>query len=172
MPVVVTVLIVGGAALFSPASAGAADSRGRSSVDSGEIRWEDETRFDDARKWSHSVWTNKDAGLTQIKIAPDSSWTITDLEWRDESRKDVSWIAQWRGKSGADQIVMNRAYLDDGKKYGKTAWRRIAAAHELGHALGLDHKANGTLMAKTIDKVASNARPTKADRDGYHRLWG
>ncbi|MET9656061.1 matrixin family metalloprotease [Streptomyces sp. NPDC006510] len=149
----------------------AADSRGRSSVDDHEIRWEDGTRFDDARKWAATAWYNDDYNLKKVKIAPDAWNTITDLEWQDDTRKDVSWVAQWRGKRGADSIVMNRAFLDDGKKFGSKAWRRKAAAHEMGHALGLGHKANGTLMSKTIDSIPSNARPTTTDRNGYHNLW-
>lgn len=57
----------------------AADSRGRSSVDSGAIRWEDGTKFDDARKWSATAWYNSKYKLTKIKIAPDAWNTITDL---------------------------------------------------------------------------------------------
>ncbi|MDX3377375.1 matrixin family metalloprotease [Streptomyces sp. ME02-6991-2A] len=150
----------------------AADSRGKSSVDSGEIRWEDGTKFDDARKWAATAWYNTEYKLTKIKIAPDAWNTITDLEWKDENRKDVSWVAQWRGKAGADAIVMNKAYLDDGKKYGTKAWRRKAAAHEMGHALGLGHRADGNLLAKTMGGLPSNARPTSTDRAGYNKLWG
>ncbi|WP_329614977.1 matrixin family metalloprotease [Streptomyces brevispora] len=66
---------------------------------------------------------------------------------------------------------MNGAFLGDGKKYGNKAARRKAAAHEMGHALGLDHKANGTLMAKTMGHISSDARPTTTDRNDYHALW-
>lgn len=159
------------AGVLLPAStAFAADSRGRSSVDDGEIRWEDETKFDDARKWAATAWYNDTYNLRKTKIAPDEWDTITDLEWKDENRTDVTWVAQWRGMSGADSIVMNKAYLDAGKKYGTTGWRRKAAAHEMGHALGLGHKANGTLMSTTIGYIVSNARPTVTDRNGYHNL--
>ncbi|MGY3205311.1 matrixin family metalloprotease [Streptomyces sp. TE5632] len=163
--------VVAGSLVPAPMAV-AADSRGRSSVDDGEIRWEDETKFDDARKWAATAWCNDQYNLKKIKIAPDAWNTVTDLEWKDETRKDVTWVAQWRGRAGADAIVMNRAFLDDGKKYGSKSWRRKAAAHEMGHVLGLDHKANGTLMSKTIGYVPSNARPAATDRNVYHKLWG
>ncbi len=66
---------------------------------------------------------------------------------------------------------MNKHFLNKGKKYGKKGWRRKAAAHELGHALGLKHKVNGTLMSKTIGYIPANARPTATDRKAYHDLW-
>ncbi|MFG2407156.1 hypothetical protein ACGFR8_22995 [Streptomyces brevispora] len=56
----------------------------------------------DARKWAATVWYNDDYNLKKVKIAPDAWNTIADLEWQDDTRKDVSWVAQWRGRSGAD----------------------------------------------------------------------
>ncbi|MGW3660772.1 matrixin family metalloprotease [Streptomyces sp. NPDC005151] len=141
-------------------------------MDDHEIRWEDDTKFDDARKWAHSAWYNSEYNLRAVKIAPDAWNTITDLEWEDTNRSDVKFLAAWQGRPGADRIMMNRYYLDDGKRYGATSWRRMTAAHELGHALGLGHKANGTLMATTIGYVAKTARPTTTDRNAYHALWG
>lgn len=168
---VVLCITVATLTLLGHATTATADSRGNSSVDNKEIRWEDETKFDDARKWAHTAWNNKKYNLTTIKIAPDEWDTITDLEWRDENRSDVRWVGAWGGLPGADRIYLNKHFLDTGKKYGKKGWRRKAAAHELGHALGFNHKVNGTLMSKTIGYIPANARPTATDRKAYHDLW-
>ncbi|MBV1935983.1 matrixin family metalloprotease [Streptomyces sp. BV286] len=165
------VVAVAVAVLGHPGTA-SADSRGHSSVDGKEIRWEDETKYDDARKWAATAWNNSQYGLTSIKIAPDEWDTIADLEWRDIKRADVKWVGGWAPRKGADRILLNTAFLDSGKKYGAKGWRRKAAAHELGHALGLTHKPNGTLMSKTIGYLPANARPVHTDRAAYHDLWG
>ncbi|WP_353940600.1 matrixin family metalloprotease [Streptomyces sp. HUAS MG91] len=155
---------------------GAKDSRGRSAVDGREVRWEDETKFNDAYRHAHKAWSTH--GLSQVKFRPDNASSIADLQWQDvNSTRDnfKGVLGQYAPHPGADTLYLNRAYLDRGKRYGDDMYRRMVAAHELGHALGFCHKNPDwypTLMAKEIDDVPTNAQPTSKDRANYHKLWG
>lgn len=149
-------------------------------MDGAELAWDDGTRFDDARSRAVKVWT---AGtLTKVRIKPDDATSYADLEWGDANSTSAKWrdvYGRWAAQHGTDQLLLNRAYLDDGKRYGKDVHRRRIAAHELGHALGFCHKDYGTGMypsllwadyghieGKKID------RPTETDIKAYHALWG
>ncbi|MFD8977195.1 MULTISPECIES: matrixin family metalloprotease [unclassified Streptomyces] len=159
---------------------GESDSRGRSSVDGREIAWDDESRFDDARKHAVKVWT---AGtLKQVTIKADGATSYADLEWRDTNQTGKGWksvYGKWDPNAGADYLWLNRAYLDDGKAYGTNEHRRRVAAHELGHALGFCHKEYGygqypsVMWAEygLIEGKKING-PTSADVKAYHALWG
>jgi predicted Zn-dependent protease len=71
---------------------------------------------------------------------------------------------------------MNDYYLKSRRpgKYDTPFYRRAAAAHELGHALGLCHKSavyGSSIMVKTADDIPS-IKPTSRDRGDYHKIWG
>ncbi|MFE2560531.1 hypothetical protein ACFXGT_31855 [Streptomyces sp. NPDC059352] len=159
---------------------GEVDSRGRSSVDGTELAWDEDSKFDDARKHAISVWT---AGtLKQVRIKPDGATTYADLEWRDANQTGAGWnlvYGKWDPNTGTDYLWLNRAYLDDGKSRGKTEHRRRVAAHELGHALGFCHKDYGNGLYPSvmwaeyglIEGKGING-PTPNDVKAYHALWG
>ncbi|MET8685632.1 hypothetical protein ABZV77_15560 [Streptomyces sp. NPDC004732] len=162
----------------APASCidGLRDSRARSSVDGNEIAWEDETRFDDARRHARRAWTRN--GLHRVKFPADDASRIADLEWSDVNTARAPWkniLGRWKGMPGTDAVQLNRAYLGAGKAYGDTRSRRMIAAHELGHALGFCHKnpaAYRSLLAPSTFDMPSDGRPTPRDRRNYHALWG
>lgn len=140
---------------------------GNDSVDGREIRWEDETQYDDARKHAINAWDN--SSLNKVNIAPDAWNTITDLEWRDANRTDVTWDGRWTPRTGADRIHLNVAFL---KGYSK-AKRRGVATHELGHALGInDHSTRGIIMCGNTQGRGSVTTPQAHDKTDYHSLWG
>ncbi len=94
--------------LAMPAAPAQAHFTGTDSVDGREIRYEDYTRFDEARLWAIQSWN----ALGSVKIAPDKWNTVTDLEFRDERRCDLDWGAWWQARKGADVIVFNTCVLE------------------------------------------------------------
>ncbi|MER5988874.1 hypothetical protein [Streptomyces sp. NPDC001787] len=154
---------------------GKSDSRGHSSVDGSEIAWEDETRYDDARKYAVKVWSD---GLDRVTFPQDDAVRVADLEWADTNETAGAWFnvgAAWSPGPGTDWIRMNSAYLGKGKPLGTTMGRRRVAAHELGHALGFCHKAvsgPASLMKRRLADQPPNGRPTRTDRKNYRALWG
>ncbi|MFE1903378.1 matrixin family metalloprotease [Streptomyces gardneri] len=149
-------------------------------MDGREIAWDDESKFDDARKHAIKVWT---AGtLTRVKVTPDGATAYADLEWRDTNQTGKGWksvFGKWDPNTGTDYLWFNRAYLDDGKKYGTNEHRRRVAAHELGHALGFCHKEYGfgqhpSVMWADYGLIEGKRinGPTSNDVTAYHALWG
>ncbi|MEU3605680.1 hypothetical protein AB0E83_09530 [Streptomyces sp. NPDC035033] len=76
-------------------------------------------------------------------------------------------------------MLVNRAYLDDGKRYGTDEHRNRVAAHERGHALWFCHKDYGYGMTKSLlraeyDLIAAKKLngPTEHDIKAHHALWG
>ncbi|MFB7429145.1 hypothetical protein [Streptomyces hydrogenans] len=59
---------------------GVTETKGFSAVDDGEIRWTDNTAYDDARKFAISAWQYQGS---KIKIVADSAITSNDLEFKD-----------------------------------------------------------------------------------------
>ncbi|MFJ5785712.1 matrixin family metalloprotease [Streptomyces hydrogenans] len=159
---------------------GKRDSRGFSSVDGTELEWDDDSRFDDARKHVVKVWTA--GSLKQVRIKPDGATSYADLEWKD-TRQTANGrhlvYGRWDPNTGTDYVWFNRAYLDDGRKLGADVHRRRVAAHELGHALGFCHKPyNGlypSLMWAEYSHFADkgiNGPTEQTDIKAYHALWG
>lgn len=97
-----------------------------------EIRWEDYTRYDAAKNHAHATWN----ALGKVNIGPDDASSTTDLTWVDYSDCETSRLAVYVGyASVGDRIRMNTCRL--GAADGG-ATEKATAAHEFGHALGID----------------------------------
>jgi hypothetical protein len=137
---------------------------GNDSVDGGEIRWEDNTGWDDARAHAINTWN----ALGRINIAPDNVTSIADLEWHSVNRSDVNFDGRWVAYGGADHIELNTYYFNG---YSTTK-RRGVAAHEQGHALGLGHSYSGQLMVDNTPARGNITTPQSHDKADYQSLWG
>lgn len=142
---------------------------GYDSVDNGEIRYEDESKYSsaDGGTIGHAIDTWN--ALNPINIKPDAWNTATDLTWRDYSNADTTTQAYYHTHIGSDHIHMNTAKLDNLSLFKKKA----VAAHEQGHSLGLDHnETNDTQLMWACPTCTSINTPQSHDKQDYHELWG
>ncbi|MEU8764826.1 matrixin family metalloprotease [Streptomyces sp. NPDC048659] len=152
---------------------GETESRGDSAVDDGEIRWTDDTGYDDARKFAISAWQYSGS---KIKIVADSALTSNDVEFKDanlgtRATDPLGRYERHGGFGATDYIVFNRQKLGGASK----ALRRYVALHELGHALGLCHKSDNvvSLMWKTGPTPGYEITwIPDVDKTSYKKLWG
>jgi hypothetical protein len=137
---------------------------GCSSVEKGDIHWEGNTVFATARDYAISTWD----GLASVDISKDTIWTNADLKIMDVNRSDVIWAGLYTDRdcgNADDRIRFNRFFMD-----GFTdAQKKMAALHELGHALGLGHSFSNNVMNPF---VTSQTGLGTHDKDDYWALWG
>ncbi len=139
--------------------------------ESGEIRWEERTRYDDARRFSVSQWNR----LGRVPIQPDSRGTATDLVFRDYRQCGSGVVALWQPSDGADSINFNVCHMNNQSSSNK----RAVATHELGHALRLAHP-SGTRSSRYwstrsimyyCPTCTSFSAPQKHDKADYRAIW-
>ncbi|GHJ98100.1 hypothetical protein SNE510_76190 [Streptomyces sp. NE5-10] len=153
----------------APCVGGATEARGFSVVDDHEIRWTGTSRYDALRTHAITEWTR----FRKINIAPDSAITVNDLEFRDYYDKNDRAAGKYErhgDTAQTDFILLNRYWVDEVFK-DKDDYRKNVVIHELGHALGLCHKAdrvNPTLHMATNSKSA----PTAVDKADSMNSWG
>lgn len=154
----------------APCISGERERRSESAVDDGEIRWTDKTRYDGSRKHALKAWQFSGA---KIKLRADSATTVNDLEFRDYrgGTGDRAAVAQYvrdSGTAATDFVQFNRDKMSGRSR----AFVNSAAAHELGHALGLCHKSGRVLSLMWTD-IASPpiTSPQAVDKANYSKLW-
>jgi hypothetical protein len=140
---------------------------GYDSVDSGEIRYKDQTQWDDARANAISSWNDLAAG---VYVALDTASTVADLEFKDYSANDTK-CGKYANNSGADDAWANNAFYNG---YGQRD-RRACTLHELGHAHGLAHSYNDEAMddcpVSGCLGGSSYIVPQVHDKNDYYNLW-
>ncbi|MFF5969951.1 hypothetical protein ACFY7C_00330 [Streptomyces sp. NPDC012769] len=156
------------AAAAAPCVRGESETRGKSSVDEGEIRWTEATKYDDLRKHAITEWNR----FRTINIAADTSITVNNLEFRDYSANDGrgGYYERHGATAATDSIYLNK-HLLDGRYKDEPRMRQNIVVHELGHALGLCHKAD-TVNSALRKNVSTKHVPTAVDQANYNKLWG
>ena len=139
------------------------------SVDDCEIRWEDNTRYDNARVLAASNWEGLKGSDDCVNIAEDTWYTAVGLEWKDTNNPWVAWAGLWtHGRPNVpDSITLNQHYMED----FDSCRRELVATHEMGHAHGLDESFAGNMMVPAIN----NNTPCHIgshDISDYETLWG
>ncbi|KQX30671.1 hypothetical protein ASD97_12525 [Streptomyces sp. Root63] len=154
----------------APCISGERERRSESAVDDNEIRWTDKTRYDVPREHALKAWQYSGS---KIKLRPDSSTTVNDLEFRDYrggtgERAAVAQYVRDSGTAATDYVRFNRDKMSGRSR----AFMNSAAAHELGHALGLCHKSGGVLSLMWTDISSPPiTSPQAVDKANYSKLW-
>ncbi len=137
---------------------------------SGELRWEDRTRYDDARRYAISQWN----ALGRVPILRDSANTPKALVFRDYRECGSEIIGNWQSGEGPDSINLNVCYME---KHSKSV-QRATATHEVGHALRLNHpsdKESEYWRKRSIMYFCSSCVPFSApqahDKADYREIW-
>ncbi|MCY7287032.1 MAG: hypothetical protein LH624_01955 [Cryobacterium sp.] len=136
------------------------------SVDSGEIRYENYTQWNDSLYWARDRWNY----VGRINIAADTASTIADLEVRDYRASDDRCGYATTGRLGADLVALNSSFYDG----YNTDRRRACTLHEFGHTLGLGHSYESQAMDPNPVSANPNyyVSPQGHDQADYHALWG
>lgn len=157
-----------------PSSALAGHFLGADSVDGGEIRYEENTKYDGAFTRAVNAWN----ALGSIDICPDDAAHICDLEVGDYYDETDDSYGYWQPMPGADHLRMNKAVLDPiTPDTERTQFIRSTMAHEFGHALGIgDHYDSKwhdeILMYYTVHTDCNEIQTPQAhDRADYYDLW-
>ena len=167
----VCMLIMLAALSFFTAGAVYAHDSGKDSVDDCEIRWEDETKYNDSMNWAINKWEARKGDDNCVDLEPDKWYTIADLEFTDVYRDDVTWYGQYEHWVGTDDVYFNEYKVD---QLTSNCAKRQVGLHELGHAHRFDdHSTRNNVMYKALNPNG----PFKCylgdhDKQDYIDEWG
>lgn len=141
------------------------------SVDGRDIRYEDNTKWDDSRQWAEARWEEIPG---DAEMLPDNWKTVADLEIKDYNLQD-GFCGYWSPRSKADLLNLNDAFYNG----ASTNNRRDCTVHELGHAFGLGDHPEAQYDNAVMDSCPVEScnppwfdRPQAHDKDDFSKLWG
>lgn len=135
-----------------------------------EIRYSDQTQWDDARNWS----INRFNELNPVNVPPDAWNSVEDVEFKSDNSNNG--LCGW--------YFPDATVSDDIKYYNPSfnnftmAKRRACAVHELGHAMSLGHISPSHVSATIMDPCPVCSNPNyytylqQHDKNDYHAKWG
>jgi hypothetical protein len=140
---------------------------GNDSVDGSEIRYQDNTQWNDALNHAIGSWEGLTGG---VNIAPDAWNTVNDLDIGDYTNTSDGRCGFWQPRTGEDYLRLNGRYFNP----YSTSDRRACMTHEWGHAHGLAHSYTDQVMDACPSSWCNSPAPTTPqdhDRADYYYLW-
>ena len=129
-------------------------------VDSGKhLDWDGTSAYISQFNYAINQWESHKPGI----IREDTLTTIEDVKISDKNEGDVGY-AGTTYKSG--KIIFNTYYMNN----FNTSKKRNVAIHELGHALGLDHR-DGESSSVMQSYVTSITTLCEGDRKNYDEAY-
>jgi len=124
------------------------------------------------------TWNSVDAGQPKLylrKTCPDTRSVRVRTVWRPKwPYGGMTWVSRMDGKLLHVEIQLNNAAPGRSRLDPDNArrWKRHAAVHEFGHALGLHHNDHAaSVMSHKADCYAMNGTIGRIDRRNLHRLY-
>lgn len=130
-------------------------------VDSGKhLDWDGESAYLTQFKYGVKQWESHRAGV----IREDTLTIIEDLKIQDKNEGNNGYAAT---TTGAGTMVFNTYYMSN---YSTNKKRNIAI-HELGHALGLDHRTGegDTVMQESVTSIIVLCEGDKVNYDEAYK---
>ena len=137
------------------------------SVNDCEIRYDDRTKYDTARRTGERLWEDLKGSDDCVNVAPADANNSADVRLKDVNKPGAHWagLYQW-WPIAVDSIKFNESVMDS---YQNDCVEANVAAHELGHAHRLAHSYINNVMH---DHVHGRCTLGTHDEDDYTEKWG
>jgi hypothetical protein len=159
-----TLVATGGFASAASADVGPLDHC--TSVDGGELVYDDFTKYNNSLSHAVNQWNS----LNPINVKADTATTYADVDVSDYTSSSDSRAGWFDCSAGADDIKLNTHWMDGYNESQKHA----VVTHEFGHSLKLGHGPEIAVMdpCPACYNPNMNNNLQSWDINSYHNVWG
>lgn len=136
------------------------------SVDGGELVYDDFTKYDTSLSHAVNQWNS----LNPVNVRADDATTYADLDVSDYTSSSDSRAGWFDCSTGADDLKLNTHWMDG----YNTSQKHAVVTHEFGHALKLAHGPEIAVMdaCPACYNPNMNNNLQSWDISSYHAVWG